>query len=214
MKILKNLVLFSALLLGTAQADVFFFNATDDRFTYEVVLPNGDTQAGEIKESRGYGPSQTSFENSKGDKTKFTVKDETGATVFEDTGAYARCFVIAKGEGGVKFERASWYLDNGQSHKRVMTLFNATDKPLTFDVIDEKEMRKIENLAPGASTTIMAKNGFGGSSGFHHLKFATHRLDKAAKAGYFVMLYNDKRDPGEVQADNKGHITAPKGLSD
>lgn len=206
-------LLFFALLLGSAQADVYFFNATDERFTYEVTLPNGDTKTGEIKEDRGYGPSQTHFSNSKGDKTPFKVMREDGSLLAEDTGAYSRTFIIAKSASGVKMQRASWYTDNGQSHKRVMTLFNATEKPVEFDLVDQKEMRKI-SIAPGESKTVSSKNGFNGSSGFHDLKFASHRLEKAASSGYFVILYNDKRDPGEVQADNSGHVTAPRGVSD
>ena len=213
MNITRILPVLFFLLLGSAQADVYFFNTTDERLTYEVSLPNGDTKTGEIKEDRGYGPTQASFKNSKGDKTPFKVMGEDGSVLLQDTGAYARTFIIFKSAQGVKVQRASWYLSNGQSHKRMMTLFNATGKAVDFALIDEKEMRQI-SLQPGESKTVSAKNGFGGSSGFHHLKFATHRLDKAASAGYFVILHNDKRDAGEVQAENSGHITAPKGITD
>jgi len=81
---------------------------------------------------------------------------------------------------------------------------------LKADLVDEQKMRSF-NLGPGDEVTVEAKHGFSGSSGFHHLKFpGGHRLDNAVSSGYFVILYNDKRSPGKVQAANYGHLTMPR----
>ena len=50
--------------------------------------------------------------------------------------------------------------------------------------------------------------------GFHHLKWADgYRLDRSASAGYFHILYMDKRSPGKVQIDDYGLLTIPRGVT-
>lgn len=206
-----RVVLILALMVA-AHADVYIYNTVDERMRYEVVLPNGDTKEGVIKEYGGYYPAQTTIATPQGQITTFKVYSETGNSSVEAKGAYSRVYLIGKKDNALLFEPVSWSLDNGQTQQRAMVLYNATGSPQTFDLIDEKEMRKI-TLAPGEKTTVEAKNGFGGSSGFHHLKFADgHRLDNAISAGYFVILYLDKRSPGKVQAKTFGHLAAPNGI--
>ena len=207
------LVLFMGFLCTAAQADIYIFNTLDERLTYEVTLPNGDTKKGDIKENTGYYPAQTSFKSERGQIVNFRVTSETGRSHLDVKGAYSQCFLIGKKNGKLLFKPVSWYLSNGQSHKRMMTIYNATGKPVQFKLIDEKEMRDI-SLGPGEETTVSSKNGFNGSSGFHHLKFPDgHRLDRAIQSGYFSILYMDKRSPGKIQADGYGHITIPKGIT-
>ena len=209
-------ILFTSLMflfLGAmASADVYIYNTTDERMSYQVILPNGDTQEGSIDECRGYYPEQTNISTPEGKVTTFKVMSESGASGVEVKAPYSRCYVIYKKEGALKFEPVSWFLNNGQQHVRKLTILNVTGETQTFDLIDEKEMRKI-TLAPGEQTTVEAKNGFSGSSGFHHLKFANgHRINNAISSGYFTMLYMDKRDPGKVQAKDFGHLTIPRNM--
>lgn len=201
-------------LSAPAAADVYFFNTTNDQMTYEVSLPNGDTKKGDIKHNRGYGPAQSHFSNSKGDQTPFKIFNEEGKQIYKGKGAYSRTFLIGQIGGKFKVTPASWYTDNGQKHKRVMALYNGTDKPLTFDIIDEKEVRKGITLKPGERKTVSAKNGFSGSSGFHTFRLADGaRLEKAGSVGYLVIFYNDKRYD-TVQASTYGHVTIPRGVKE
>lgn len=214
MKKLLGIITLAALLASPALADIYLFNTTGDQLTYEVTLPNGDTQKGVVKPTRGYGPEQTSFSNS-APKLHFKVFNEDGSLLAEETATDYRTFIIGDQTGTMKMERASWYQDNGQVHKRVMEFYNATDKPLTFNLIDEKEVRKDLTLQPGERHTYLAKNGFGGSSGFHHLVFSDgQRVENQAQSGYFVVLHYDKRDPGKIVVTPSGWVTAPKGKAD
>ncbi|MBT9586972.1 hypothetical protein IV102_26760 [bacterium] len=205
-------LLFATVSLLPAGADVYIYNTTDERMNYQVVLPNGDTTSGPIEEYRGYYPTQTTLTTPEGRLTAFKVISESGNSSVEAKAAYSRCYLIGKKDGKLIFKPVSWSMDDGQNHKREMTLFNATGAPQTFDLVDEKQMRKI-TLQPGEETTVEAKYGFSGSSGFHHLKFSDgNRLDNAISSGYFVILYLDSRSPGKVQAGNYGHLTPPRNV--
>lgn len=202
--------LLASSLLPSAFGDVYIYNTTDEKMTYQVLLPNGDTKDGEVKENQGYYPAQTTITTPEGKPTTFRIKSESGNSSVEAQAPYARCYLLAKKDGKLIFKPVSWSLDNGQQHKRELTLFNATDAPQTFDLVDEKQLRNI-TLQPGEEKTVESKNGFSGSSGFHHLKFPDgSRLDNAISSGYFCILYYDKRSPGKVQAANYGHLTAPR----
>lgn len=203
---------FLLLLTLSSQADIYIYNTTDERLTYEVALPNGDTKNGEITEDKGYGPSQTTISTVDGTITTFKIMSESGGSGVEAKGSSSRAFMLAIVDGSMRLLPVGWTLDNGQSHKREMTIFNATGKAQTFDIIDEKEVRKGFTLDPGKSQTFPAKNGFSGSSGFHTLRFADgKRVETQARSGGFVLLYNDKRYPGEVKVQSLCHITAPRG---
>lgn len=205
-------LLLTVSLLASASADVYIYNTTDERMTYQVMLPNGDTKDGTIDEYRGYYPTQTTISTPDGKLTSFKVFSETGNSGAETRAPYSRCYLIGKKDDKLHFRPVSWSLDNGQKHKREMTLYNATGAPQTFDLVDEKQMRTI-TLLPGEDKTVEAKHGFSGSSGFHHLKFpGGHRLDNAISSGYFVILYLDSRSPGKVQAANFGHLTQPRNI--
>ena len=208
---MKRLFL-SLLVVSAAQADVYIYNTTDERMTYQVLLPNGDTKDGTIEEYRGYYPAQTTISTQDGKPTTFKVMSESGSTGVEVKAPYCRCYLVGKKDGKLVFKPVSWCMDNGQKHKRELTIYNATEAAQTFDLVDEKQMRKI-TLQPGEETTVEAKYGFSGSSGFHHLKFPDgHRLDNAISAGYFCILYMDSRSPGKVQANNFGHLTIPRNI--
>jgi hypothetical protein len=125
---------------------------------------------------------------------------------------YSRTFVLFKKDGVMQFKPVSWSMDNGQTQKRELTILNATGAPQSFSLIDEKEMRPL-TLAPGDMITVPAKHGFGGSSGFHHLKFANgDRLDNAVSTGTFNILYMDSRSAGKVQVDDYGYLATPNGM--
>lgn len=210
----KSLLSLLVVLLACSavHADVYIYNTTDERMTYQVLLPNGDTQDGVISEYTGYYPAQTNISTPEGTVTTFKVVSESGQSAIEVKAPYTRTYLISTKNGALQFRPVSWSLDNGQTHKREMTIFNATGAPQTFDLVDEKEMRNF-TLQPGEEVTVPAKHGFGGSSGFHHLKFpGGHRLDNQISSGYFVILYMDKRSPGKVQAANYGHLTPPRGV--
>lgn len=210
---MRNRILFSVLLLAlcsAAQADVYIYNTTDERMTYQVLLPNGDTKEGVIKENTGYYPAQTTISTPEGKVTTFKVFSETGKSGMKVQAPYARSYLIGMKGGKLKFKAISWHRDNGQTQKRQMTIYNATGVSQTFDLVDEKELRKI-TLEPGEEKTVSAKHGFNGASGFHDLKFpGGHRLSKAISSGYYCILYMDKRSPGKVQADNYGHLAMPR----
>lgn len=213
---MRNKILTSLFALGMWQAawcDVYIYNTVDERMRYEIVQPNGDTKEGTIAEYAGYYPTQTTLSTPEGQVTTFKVYSESGESGIEVKAPYSRCYLIGKKDGSLKFEPVSWSLDNGQTQERAMVLYNATGTAQTFDLIDEKEMRKL-TLGPGEKVKVPATHGFGGSSGFHHLKFADgSRLENQISAGYFVILYLDTRNPGKVQAANYGHLAAPKGIS-
>ena len=212
---MKNLLVLTLLVLALAPAslaDVYIYNTTDERMTYQVQLPNGDTADGVIGETRGYGPEQTTISTKDGVITTIKVTSETGDSAVELKAPYSRCYLIGKKDGGLQLKPVSWSLDNGQTQKRELTIYNATGATQTFALIDEVEMRNI-TLEPGDQTTVPAKNGFGGSSGFHHLKWPNgHRLDKVISSGYFTIIFMDKRDPGKVRAGNYGHLASPRGV--
>lgn len=199
-------------LMAPAQADVYIQNTTDERMTYQVKLPNGDTQDGIIAPYDGYYPVQTSIPGESGKVVSFKIVSESGQSSVEAKGSYSQTFVLFKKDGVMQFKPVSWSMDNGQTHKRAVTILNATGEPQEFSLIDEKEMRPLK-LAPGEMINVPAKNGFGGSSGFHHLKFANgDRLDNAISAGTFNILYLDKRSPGKVQVDDYGYLAVPNGI--
>ena len=180
--------------------------------TYSVQLPNGDTKDGVVEEYTGYYPAQTTISTKEGVITTIKVTSESGDSAVELKAPYSRTYLIGKKDGGLQLKPISWSLDNGQVHKRELTIYNATGTTQTFALIDEKEMRNL-TIEPGDQVTVPAKNGFSGSSGFHHLKWPSgYRIDNAVGAGYFTILYNDKRDPGEVQIDEYGHLTIPRGI--
>jgi hypothetical protein len=197
---------------AVSQADVYIYNTIDERMSYEVQLPNGDTKAGVVEEYKGYYPAQTTISTKEGVVTNIKVTSESGDSSVMLKAPYSRCYLIGKKDGGLQLKPVSWSTDNGQTQKRQLTIYNATGSTQTFALIDEKEMRNI-TLEPGDETTVPSKNGFSGSSGFHHLKWPNgHRLDNAISSGYFTMIYLDKRSPGKVQADNYGHLAAPRGV--
>lgn len=206
-------VLFVAfwLLVGTAHADIYIYNTTDEQMTYQVALPNGDTKDGVIAVNRGYGPAQTTLPAPKGVVTTFKIMSESGGSGVQVKAASSQCFLLAIVNGSMKILPISFSLDNGQTHKREMTIFNSTPTAQTFDIIDEKEVRKGITLEPGTSQTFPAKNGFSGSSGFHHIRFANgDRVENQARSGDYVLLYLDKRSPGKVQVGTYGHLTVPR----
>ena len=213
---MKHLLLTTFLLLAitsTAVADVYIYNTTDERMSYEVQLPNGDTQQGVIDENTGYYPTTTVISTKEGVISNITVKSESGDSAVQLKAPYSRCYMIGKKDGGLSLKPVSWSMNNGQTHKRELTIYNATGSTQTFALIDEKEMREL-TIAPGDQVTVPAKNGFDGSSGFHHLKWADgYRLDRSASAGYFHILYMDKRSPGKVQIDDYGLLTIPRGVT-
>lgn len=194
--------------LATAGADVTIINTTDEPMTYQIKLPNGDTKDGEIKAYDGYSPGQTTLITPDGKVTAFKLTSESGNSSVEAKAPYARVFLIGKKDGKLQFRPVSWFMDNGQTHKRQATLYNATEETQSFDLIDEKEMRKI-TLQPGEETTVDAKHCFG--MGFFNLKFGDGtRLDSAVHAGRFNVLYLDKRSPGKVQAKDYGSLAMPR----
>lgn len=205
-------ILISILFLSlTAQADIYLYNTTDERMTFEVFFPNGDSKTGTVNEDRGYGPEQTTIPGGDGVITTFKLTSESGGSAVEVKAAPYRTYILAISDGGMKVLPVGWSMENGQTHVREMQIFNATGQPQTFDLIDEKEMRKGITIAPGKSQAFPSKNGFSGSSGFHHLKFANgKRVENQARSGDFVLLYNDKRYPGEVRVGCYGHLTAPR----
>lgn len=210
MKNAFKLLTLLCLLAPSAQADVYVLNTTDEALTYEVALPNGDTKSGEIKPTGGYYPHQTTIAYPSGAVATFKIISESGESAVEVKAPSNRIVTLAIVGGAMKVIPSSWNVDNGQTHKREMVIFNSTDQPLTFDIIDEKEMRKGNTLAPGESKTYPAKNGFG--MGFQHLKFSDgQRIEPGAATGSFNVLYWDSRSPGKIQCDDFGHITPPKG---
>ena len=212
---MKHLLLTTFLLLtitSACLADVYIYNTTDERMSYQVQLPNGDTKDGVVEECTGYYPAQTTISTAEGVITNITIKSESGESAVQLKAPYTRCYLIGKKNGGLSLRPVSWSMDNGQTHKRELTIYNATGTTQTFALIDEKEMRNL-TIEPGDEVTVPAKNGFSGSSGFHHLKWADgHRLDNAISSGYFTILYMDKRSPGKVQAANYGHLTPPRNV--
>ncbi|MFA7481267.1 MAG: hypothetical protein WC314_12255 [Vulcanimicrobiota bacterium] len=212
---MKNLTLTLLSFLAitaTSLADVYIYNTTDERMTYQVQLPNGDTQDGVVKENTGYYPATTTISTKDGGITNITVKSESGESAVQLKAPYTRCYLIGKKDGGLQLKPISWSMDNGQTHKRELTLYNATGTTQTFSLIDEKEMRTL-TIEPGSEVTVPAKYGFGGSSGFHHLKWADgHRLDNSVSAGSYHILYLDKRSPGKVQVDDYGLLTVPRNI--
>ncbi len=208
---LRKLFIVLLLLSPLAHADIYLYNTTDERMSYEVFFPNGDSKTGTVGEDKGYGPEQTLIPSSAGMMTTFKLTSESGGSAVEVKAAPYRTYILAISEGGMKVLPLAWSQENGQTHVREMKVFNATGQPQTFDLIDEKEVRKGITIAPGTSQTFPSKNGFSGSSGFHHLKFANgKRVENEARSGDLVLLYNDKRYPGEVRVGCYGHLTAPR----
>lgn len=133
----------------------------------------------------------------------------------EETATDNRTFIIGDQTGQMKMERASWYQDNGQTHQRVIELYNATSQPITFNLIDAVEVRKDLTIQPGERKSFPAKNGMDGGSGAHHLVFPDgHRLDRGASTGSFVVLFKDKNNGDKIGASTCGWVTAPRGKTD
>jgi hypothetical protein len=189
---------------------MYIYNTTDERLTWEVSLPNGDTQSGEVKENVGYGPVQTTIPSPSGVTTTFRIKSESGNSGVEVKGSYSQFFVLAIVDGSMRVIPGGWTLAS-YPEKREIAILNVTGQPQTFDLIDEKEVRKGLTLQPGEKQTYPAKNGFGGSNGTHTLRFSDgKRLENAIGVGDFAIMFLDKRSPGQVQVKAFGNVTRPK----
>ncbi|MBX3171210.1 MAG: hypothetical protein KF760_27625 [Candidatus Eremiobacteraeota bacterium] len=203
---LRSLLVLSCLL--PASADVYIYNTINERLTYQIVLPNGDTQDGVIEPYAGYTPTQATLRTPRDKVTTFKVTSETGNSSLETKSPDGRCYLIAKKDGKLIFRGVSWNTDNGQTQKRAITFFNATEAPQSFGLVDEKEIRQV-TVQPGEEVTVEAKNGF--HAGNHHLKFSDgSRLDNAVSAGHYAILYMDSRSHGKVQAGNYGWLAVPR----
>lgn len=201
-----SICFFAALL--PIHADVYIYNTIDERMNYKISLPNGDSSDGSIQECQGYGPRQTTLRTERDKVTTLKVFSESGNTSTEVKAPDMRNYLVGKKDGKLQFRAVSWNTDDGQKHRAEVTLYNATGSVQTFDLVDEKQMRRI-TLQPGEETTVEAKNGFDGS--FHHLKFPDgNRLDNAVRSGSYSILYLDSRSPGKVQAGDYGYVTPPR----
>lgn len=208
---LSHLLCALLLLSLSAHADIYLYNTTDERMTWEVTLPNGDTKEGVVKEGNQYGPVQTQIPGESGVVTTFRLRSESGESAVEVKGTYSQLIALAIKDGSMRVIPLGWTADDGQLHKREMTILNATGKAQTFDIIDEKEMRKEITLAPGEKASYPTKNAFGGSRGFITIKFADgQRVENEMSDGGAGIMYLDSRNPGKVTIDNLGYVSAPR----
>jgi hypothetical protein len=109
--------LFSAFLfLGlSAQADIYLYNTTDERMTWEVTLPNGDTKQGDVQEAGQYGPVQTTIPGESGLVTVFRIRSESGQSSVEVKGSYTQVLVLAIKDGVMKVVPLGWSGNTGQN---------------------------------------------------------------------------------------------------
>jgi hypothetical protein len=193
----------------SARADIYVVNTTDERLTWELALPNGDTKKGEIKENTGYGPTRNTVPAESGVVTTFKIVSESGDSAVEVKGTYTQVFVLVIKNGAMQLVPGGWTLRTSPE-KREMKVLNATGQAQTFDIIDEKEIRSGLTLQQGQAETYPAKNGFT-SSGFHTFRFADgSRVENRCGLGDFLIMYMDKRSPGKIQIEEFGHVTDPK----
>jgi hypothetical protein len=211
MKLYHLLAIFVTLALS-AQADVYLYNTTNERMTWEVTLPNGDTKEGVVEEYRGYYPVQTTIPGQSDKITVFRLRSESGKSAVEVKGTYSQVIVLAIKDGGMRVLPLGWTLNSDQNHKREMTLLNATGQPQIFDIIDEKEVRKGLTLAAGQHATYPTLNPLGGSKGgFLTIRFADgQRVESVMSDGGVGVMYLDSREPGKVMIKNLGYITPPR----
>lgn len=209
MKTLLWFTLFLALGLS-AQADVYLYNATDERMKWEVALPNGDTKQGEIAEATQYGPEMTTIPaGEQGKVTPFRIIGESGPV--ELKGSYTQVVFLVKKNGALSVVPLGWTGSNGQNHRREMTLLNVTDQPVTFDIIDAKEVRKGFTLAPGEHQTYPTKNPMDGYAQGKVTVSVTggERFDTPMTDGGAGIFYLDAY--GAVKMNNLGYVTPPSG---
>jgi hypothetical protein len=222
MKRLPKIISVFGLLAAPCYADLVLYNTTSQKMTYELVLPNGDVSRNEINPNTGYGPAQTMIRLDAAPSIRFSVKDEGGKSLGDIKCADNRVFLISDSGGTAKLTKISWYRDNGQAHKRLVQIFNATSEAVNFDLIDSKQVRKDIVLQPGELKQLDAMNGFSGSSGFHHIRFKdssgaeVNRMDSQVQASYFHIIYKDKRNssPKDITVGTYGWLTPPKGVKE
>lgn len=208
-------------LWASAAADIVIYNTVNEAMTYEFVLSNGDTKKGDILPNTGYGPQQSRLEVGDAKRTSFKVFNEEGKPVAQVSSPDERVFVLFQDGDSIKIDRVSWFRDNGQKHRRAFGLLNATEEPLYLDIIDAKTIRKDIVLKPGEKREFEAKNGFDGSSGWHHIRFKDNngselfRKDRAVGAGYFHVVFKKKGDnPNVFSVKDYGWLTPPRGYKD
>jgi len=202
--IMLFLLLCSWPLLAAASTEIYIYNTTNERLTYSQTFPNGDTKTGEIKESSGSYSDVTLRTNSGGVLT-CRITSESGKSTVELKGTDSQVFLLVLKDGAMSVVSGAWTATNGQSQKREIRFLNVTGKPLNFDIIDEKEIRKV-SLKDGYPETFPNK------SNIKALRFENgQREETPYQPGDFWLIYRDPNSftPDKIQLRNMGHLTPP-----
>ncbi len=188
--------------MAAASTEIYIYNTTNERLTYTQSFSNGDNKTGEIKESSN-GPSSVRLWTQNSGVLTCRITSESGKSTFELKGTDSQVFLLVLKDGAMSVVSGAWTGTNGQTQKREIRFLNVTGKPLNFDIIDEKEIRKV-SVKEGYAETFSAKNPL------MTLRFENgQREENQFRPGEFWLLYTDSYKPDKIQFKNMGYTTPP-----
>jgi hypothetical protein len=150
------------LLTGQGFADVFIRTTVNERLSYEISLPNGDVQKGVVREC---GSGGWHFED-----IRLSGKEPVVVQFATDAGAKAKVKVPADHEllvyvganGKLNIDDIGFGVSGSQKAPNIFKVFNLTGQSITFDLVDQKEVRKGNALGQAEVKQFDGRNAFDG----------------------------------------------------
>ncbi len=191
------------LALPASAAEIYIYNFTNERLNYTQNFPNGDSKSGVIKERSDstYGDARIT---SSGSVVTCRVSSESGKSTVELKGTDSQVFLVVLKNGAMSIVSGAWTATNGQTQKREIRFLNATGKPVNFDIIDEKEIRKA-SVDQGHAETYPDKNTI------TSLRFESGQREDYCRIqpGDFWVLFTENNKPEKILLQLLGHTTPP-----
>jgi len=196
-------VLCSWPLLAAASTEIYLYNTTNERLTYTQTFANGDSKSGEIKERSAYSPEEVTVRSPNSGVLTCRIARESGKSTVELKGTDSQVFLLVLKDGVMSVVSGAWTANNGQSKKQEIRFLNAVGRPVNFEIIDEKEIRKA-SLAQGHADSYSAK------SSLMSLRFENgQREDNQFRPGEFWLLFTENTAPDKIKFKNLGYLTPP-----
>ncbi len=191
------------MILPNRKFEIYIYNTTNERLTYTQSFPNGESKSGELKERSAYSPEQITLRAQNSGVLTCRITSESGKSAVELKGTDSQVFLFVLKDGTMSVVSGAWTATNGQTQKREIRFLNVTGKPLNFDIIDEKEIRKA-SVEQGHAETYSAKIGL------MTLRFENgQREENQFRPGEFWLLFTENGAPDKILFKNLGHLTPP-----
>lgn len=131
------------------------------------------------------------------------VSSESGKSTVELKGTDSQVFVVVLKNGAMSIVSGAWTGTNGQTQKREIRFLNATGRPINFDIIDEKEIRKA-SVDQGHAETYPEKYPITA------VRFESgQREENYFQPGDLWLLYTENNKPEKILFKQLGHMTPP-----